>query len=707
MYNVIWYNGANFSTVITKEMLINKGGKKINSRSNPFINIGAGFDCETSQFDHHEKYTRFEDGQKIITDPDKYRNALKSFVYIWQFSVGNDIYLCHDVHLLGQFLYDLDNACNVHNNAQLIIWDANLSFEWSYFKEFFRYGVKKIFAKTKSDILSFDYGKHLKFRECLGAFGNSLKDIAKNYTTTQKLIGDLDYDKIRIPFVTPLTQNELNYCINDVAILSELTPKAHEMYTLKNKKIPLTQTGIVRDEIMARYAPNPYIKSLKYAETLPLIGSQDEYNLIRQYVYSGGLTHSNFYYVGEKIHNITCYDLTSAYPWALNTQYYPAGEMIKVTDKDGFKFAFSHRHWFMKATVKKVESKSTHSTLSKHKVLGMVNPVLDNGRIFKADEITAYFTEIDWNNFKSIYKFDVEGSIIYEVYYFTKSARIPNKILSVMNEWYKRKTILKPLVSEEHKHDVEYPERKKEYKRLKALINSVYGMTVTSLYDKDITWNIATCEMTENNKEWEKVSQTVFNPWWGYYCTAYVRARLIECISKFPENIVQYDTDSIYCTENDDLKSFIDNINERIATDNIDKIDVVECLDLGLWDFDGFYVDFMALGSKRYIGRYPNGDIKITFAGANMNDIMERSKVLDMDIFEFIKSFSITEDLSTKNGAYHFKDYYSALVTDYMGNTAVCETWGGITIKTVDFKAKLSHDFKHLRDLYLKKRGKQ
>ena len=77
-----------------------------------------------------------------------------------------------------------------------------------------------------------------------------------------------------------------------------------------------------------------------------------------------------------------------------------------------------------------------------------------------------------------------------------------------------------------------------------------------------------------------------------------------------------------------------------------------------------------------------------------------------MDVFDYIKKFSITENMSTKKGAYHFTGTYSANVTDYLGNTALCTTYGGTTIKTVDFKANLSHAFKHLKEIYLNERTK-
>lgn len=694
-YNIIWYNGNNFSTKFSTNMLITKGNKKITSRSIPFLNIGAGFDCETSQFGNHLKFDK-NDKNEI----ENYKNALRSFVYIWQFSVGTDIYLCRDITLITDFLNDLDSAVeNVHSRANLIIWDANITFECSFFLPLIKSRIHKMFARTKSNILSFDYGKHLKFRECLGVFGKSLNDIAKNYTSTQKLVGDLDYNLIRLPS-TPLSNEELNYCINDVAILSELTAKAHELYTLRGKKIPLTQTGIVRDEIIDSYAPNPYFKSLRYAENIPLIGTREQYYHFRKYVYSGGLTHSNFLYVGDKVHDVTCYDLTSAYPWALNCRKYPAGEFIQVdiNDPDEVRRAFSHTHYFFKVTLKKFKSKSTHSTLSMHKVTNMQNAVIDNGRIYSADSVTLYLTEVDLRNVKAIYKY--ESYELHELYYFTKSVRVPSSILKVMNEWYKKKTILKPKTSAEHKHDPDYAENDKEYKRLKSLINSVYGMFVTSLYDCETIWDVKNLEIKDKPREWEKARETVFNPWFGYYCTAYVRERLIECISKFPDSIIQYDTDSIYCLPNPDLKQYVETINERISNENTDYINELECLDLGLWDFDGFFKDFICLGSKRYVGRYENNDLKITFAGASEKDIREQCKVLKMDIFDYIKKFSISEHDSTKNGAFHFKDMYTANVTDYLGNTERVTTYGGTTIKTVDFNASLSECFENLKEVY-------
>lgn len=678
---VIWYDGFNFTTPIPEEYCGN--------RRNKYFRIGAGFDCETSQFEDHSKYDK---------GTYEYNRALHSAVYIWQFSIGEDDYLCRSYALFSKFLADLHNACNAVNpKAKLLILDANIKYEYSYFFPLIKSNITNIFAKSKTDIVNFDVYNNLHFQECLGACGSSLADCAKKHTKTQKMKGDIDYNLIRT-FATPLTDKELQYCINDTRILVELCEYLFTEYLDNGKQIPLTLTSIVRNEVKS--AMNCARFKKKYEdENLKLIGSQTEYNLFRNYLYSGGLTHSNFKYVGKKLDNVHCYDLTSAYPWALNAKYYPAGELVKcdLMNVNDLNNAMKARHKIMRIRFTNIQSKSTHSTISIHKTLSMLNPVIDNGRIFLAEAIEVMCSEVDLQNIKMIYTF--EKLNVLEMWYFTKSARANKDMLAVMNDWYKRKTILKPLTSHEHQNDADYAENVKEYKRLKSLINSVYGMTVTRLYDTEIIYENE--ELQEVNNSWSDYNKTVFNPYVGYWCTAYVRQRLIQCISKYPDYIVQYDTDSIYCLPCEELDKYVQEINAEIGREMFTRTNISECLDLGQWDNDGDYTNgFICLGSKRYVGKYADGNYKITFAGASDTDIIREAQRLGMDIFDYVINFDITEELSTKTGAYHFNDTFTTEVTDYLGNTETVTTYGGTTVKTVQFNATLSHNFKILQDLY-------
>ena len=96
------------------------------------------------------------------------------------------------------------------------MWVANLSFEFQFIRKWLH--VTRLFAKEARQPLLVEHNGWLQFREALSISGGNLEQLAKDYCTTQKLVGDLDYSKIRHS-TTPLTQEELNYCIHDVLII--------------------------------------------------------------------------------------------------------------------------------------------------------------------------------------------------------------------------------------------------------------------------------------------------------------------------------------------------------------------------------------------------------------------------------------------------------------------------------------------------------
>ena len=70
----------------------------------------------------------------------------------------------------------------------------------------------------------------------------------------EKLVGDLDYSKIR-HYKTNLTEKEMKYCEYDCLVVYEYIKKELEQYgTVKN--IPLTSTGHVRRELKEEVKEN-------------------------------------------------------------------------------------------------------------------------------------------------------------------------------------------------------------------------------------------------------------------------------------------------------------------------------------------------------------------------------------------------------------------------------------------------------------------
>lgn len=654
---VVWYkNRGALQYTLPKLSVISNRKRKCKTQEF-YIYEGAGFDCETS----------------------KDEQSGMSFVYIWQFSLGDNVYLGREPSLFKTFLNELSEL--LPEGVKLIVWDANISYEWAFFREYLKEGITEVFAKTKRQILTFTYNSNIQFRECLGVFGKSLKKIAESYTKTQKLVDRYDYNKKRLP-CTPLKYSELQYCINDVVILSELGKIAHDIYTLNGKKIPLTQTGIVRNAIKDNVG---YMSKNKLiSENKNLIRTEQEYKTLRQYLYSGGLTHSNVKYVGELLHNVRCYDLTSAYPAQLNQKYFPCGALVDGTPQEAIK----HRHYILYVNFYNIKSKTSHSTISKHKCIGeLVNPLLDNGRIHKAEKITLIVNEVDLYNINKIYTYD--KMTCFKAMYFTSSRKCPKAIVETMNEFYKKKKQLKDC----GKSDT------LEYRTSKEFVNSVYGMLCTRLYTEELEWKNQ--ELTEVTKDFEKAKNTMFNPFIGYWTTAYTRQRLIDMIAKYPDYIVQYDTDSIYCLPCKELDKEIKKINNKIKLINQGIFDGDKDFeDLGQWELEKFVsADFMALGSKRYVKR-KDDKIKITFAGAIQKDLIKESERLGLDIFEFMKSFTIVADNSSKTTLKYFDNPAEVCYTDRRGVTQTVYIPSCATIEKIPFNASLSNAYDYLKNLY-------
>ena len=264
--------------------------KKTRHGMSVYWNIGAGFDCETTQ------------------TPKKY-----AYVYIWQFSINKETFIGRSCNSFYEFAKILDNCLRnlyyrgTHKKPkqfpQLLVYIANMGYEWSFFKtKFNELGISKTFAKEPRKPLSIRVGECLEFRECLGLWGNSLKEIGENYTTTKKLTGDLQFKDADGNFIqrnskTRLTREELGYCINDVQILSELGMITFDKF--HKRPIPYTNTGIIRNDVKTRMQAkgNLYFEGIKEAVKRIYPHNLREYQIAMRKLFCGGLTHSNYKYI--------------------------------------------------------------------------------------------------------------------------------------------------------------------------------------------------------------------------------------------------------------------------------------------------------------------------------------------------------------------------------------------------------------------------
>ena len=181
-------------------------------------------------------------------------------------------------------------------------------------------------------------------------------------------------------------------------------------------------------------------------------------------------------------------------------------------------------------------------------------------------------------------------------------------------------------------------------------------------------------------------------------------------ISKYPDHIIQYDTDSLYFDGSDALKAELlryneskTKLNEKIFAghENIDLL-----LDLGCWDFDEPYNNFLAMGAKKYVKQI-GGKITTVIAGLPKSaipaEIIAKNIKTPLSHYNVVKKYLLTdnkniiiEHMFANKFASDYDDSpytYKATITDYLGNTAeqICGCYHAI--KPIDFTLSMGIDY--------------
>lgn len=740
MIDITYKSRADVARILTNELTHTT--KPVYSPDNPkkvvgepVYKTGIGLDTESTTIKHYDKKH-----YKWIVD--------SCFCYTYQISIGTKYYAIYrTIEEVIAFFRILNQILKSKNDmsmsigepcAKCWIWVANLSHEWSFIKYQMcnNFALQKCFAKSNRDVLYCDFGRFM-LRECIGLFGHSLADIAKNWTTTQKLKGDLDYDLIRT-HETPLSEKEKQYCINDVLILAEMHEAVISAYKQDNGGVilPNTSSGFVRLKLKNAIrndvdlseereifnlnkcmTGNREIKTnLAYLcrQNKDLFYSKYQWETCRIYAYCGGLCGSNIDYVGKTLHNIQCVDLTSDYPAQLLHKKFPSGKLTKISKNEFSDALHGKRPFLMMCKIIKMESKTHHATFSQHKALNYENPVyiehygkiknmiVYNGKIRRAYNVIAILSDVDLKSYDMIY--DLQFTPI-TIYRFDRYTNIPSWLATSIIHDYITKSKLK----------IAGLSNTLEYYDSKRNVNTYYGVLATrpsDMYDEFING------IFEPSKEFsynEMRCNTWLNPYIAFWCTAYARQILMYFISKYPDLIVQYDTDSLYyITKNGEpLKQEIEKYNAHITAKNERKFknnpDKNLLMTLGTWDFENTYINFLAMGAKKYIKQDKENGIQTVIAGLPKMAIP--SEIANEHIkkpFTYYNSLRKYIDTDGKNQTIIIKHQYAnkfasvyndtefvscETITDYMGNTAEQKTGCYHAIVPIDFTLAMKQDY--------------
>lgn len=609
----------------------------------------------------------------------------RAYVYLWQFgildrTVGQIVILERDIKEFPVLINYLEFFIPKKRpkNAILQVGVHNLSCDFFHFHKYLK--IDRIFAKEKREILN-AYTGHIKFIDTLAISGKSLEKTAKDFTETKKLVGDLDYSLPR-HFATPLTESEKNYAINDVVIVCEYMQFLYDKYTPQGF-FPLTGTQILRKMVkqsLESLDKNKvsYWKNLAF-ESYPVLRSSDKYTLsydtLMTYVYRGGLTHANSRYKGVLLDDVFMIDYTSSYPARMFTEKFPMGAFNPCT----WEKAKKSQHFIGLFRFKCLNAKTDHSIESLHKVVDISSDkIIDNGRIFYAGDITVWLTELDYENYKKMYRWrDLE---CIQCFSNNESHYLPKWFIHVLFQLYIDKDTLK-------KHGLPYALEK-------ALLNSGYGLTVTKLALYEWGYIEGNIQIEGDKLDYYKQRNSSFlSPYWGIYISAYSRYELVCGIAECGSDAIYYDTDSIKLLNYFKHVAYILAYNKERQRKTIEfckrnGLNFNDFYDLGCWDFEYKNKDgsikpvskFKTLGAKRYI--YTVDDkVNITVAGLPKGYLQKLYS--NKEIYNMFDDNMIIE--SCKNGSVYNDEYHSDYLTDYFGNTDFVEQESSMAIVPRDF----------------------
>lgn len=579
----------------------------------------------------------FDTETTTISDKDSHR----AYIYIWQFQF-NDLFFygrtTDEFVMLLQWIQKrypelgsvkLDKRHKVTN--QILIGIANLTFEFQFMCNWqckdtdFNCSVNFVsscFAdKVHSPItcgLTTKYNRPDAFYciDILRVGGNSLASTGKDYCTTQKLKGDLDYNVIRNS-MTPLTDDnsghsEMDYCRNDVVVGAEYMRFYLDGYVKQCKLLPITKTGLVRAAIAHTF----YAKGNKVTDINYLFPQTfDQYYKCMSFLYRGGQTGTAKDKVDIVWTNVQARDFTSSYPAVmLQEGSFPVSAFEQVdtpdvTDLDSYAddnnkcwyatFKFSHICAKSNVSVESMnktfeydyvkthmsEIKHDHPEWSNLKTVQQVmrrlyNMVDDNNKVTCAHQMTVMLTEQDWKYYRMFYYWD---NVTITDFNTANRGRLPDYLTAVVKYYYGKKSVLK----------LQGLDGTAEYTLAKQMVNSTYGLCVQKMHfdlytfvtgrgwtadvpdvhDPDDFNNMA-AEYPKHAKigaystnKFGGYAEPEFwlSPFWGIWITSHARRRILEAVHALGDDFIYMDTDSVYFKNADKHKDYFTNWNDDIT----------------------------------------------------------------------------------------------------------------------------------------------
>lgn len=552
-----------------------------------YVNTAAAFDIETSSIKNAEA-------------------QIYAFMYIWQFAMHIDecIYVItgRTWEDFALFFDRLSRNMNLNDKKRLPIYVHNLPYEWQFMRNFIN--PISVFARRARHVIKVATDKGFEFRCSYALSNKSLAKFCDECETEHgKLSGELDYSKTRT-YLTPITEREMQYCINDVVGLVECILNKMENDTMSS--IPMTSTGYVRREFRSAMQSNPRNREKFLEQQL----NEETYTLCKE-AFRGGDTHANAFYVNEILDDVESYDKKSSYPAQMMYQKFP-GKFFKASpEKYEENLNNPEIACLFRARFTGIQHKQRYAMpyIPLDKCRNAVNVVNDNGRILKAKYLEITLTDIDYTIIKETYNIKcIEIKDMYISHY----EYLPKEFRSTLLKYFTQKESLK---------DIE--DKIYEYNKSKNVINGSYGMIVTDIAQatwewKENEWIPKAPSLKDALKKYYNNRNSFLSYQWGVWVTAWARKELRDAVIAAGKEAIYVDTDSLKLRGHKDL---FDNLNKEIIKKahevNPPAYIILNGAEhtLGKWEREKPYKHFITLGAKRYAGYQDDNQWHTTISG--------------------------------------------------------------------------------------------
>lgn len=528
---------------------------------------------------------------------------------------------------------------NENSSDNIICYIHNLSYEFSWFKTaYYEYfGDSEFFEYDENGILETSafmgdsprkpfkmVFKNLSKIECRCSYkltNKSIRTIGEN-VGLPKLEKSDNYNSAYTPY-SLLPKDEYEYNKRDLELIVMgiyhmiFQGEGYMPRNVTELASVYSSTSYIKKSVNKKLGKNVWYMSQKYASLKPR--TVEQYVVIDK-AYVGGWTHSNYLYNGQILENVHSIDLTSAYPSEMVSKQFPTRlyssdwqTYIKMSriEKVGFIAKFRFRNIKSKIDMSYIPS-SKCTSISK-------GTVLNNGKIFKSQEIELYINDIQFRLIKKMY--DI-GSIEVDNNNFlllTHWHDLPQYYIDTINEYANNKSNLKNQLNSMEETDNLFSYINNEYTKSKNILNGLYGTHGMRYLRPQITKDGKQLTPNINNfdESMKRVKNKYFDMIIASYITTYTHETLyigMEEVSKSGGTILYCDTDSIKFIYDGNVDNLVTNINKKLKPTNQNGIAFNEKYQFCTFDYEKTYSRFKYLGAKKYTWEH-NGYIGITVAG--------------------------------------------------------------------------------------------